>query len=233
VNLPEYDLYDQIDSFSTRLTMNTMNFLMKRGEILRIPEGTTVVTEGEESEHVFIIIEGDANVRKTDEQGNQVTIAVLGAGHLVGEMGVFLGHKRSATIVAKTAMNVVKFTNKDFINALPKTPDLTLKLLKSLSDKVHVVNGRLAEMAIASTMLILGLFVLERAKPGETCEISLDVTEVVRETRLEQNKIVSALRSLHKRNLITKLNLVNGHTLVFEAKIPALKTYLKRLGANS
>lgn len=229
----DYDLYDQIDSFSTRLTMNTMTFLMKNGEVLKIPEGTTLVKEGEDSEYVYIIIEGDADVRKTDHLGNQVKIASIGAGHMLGEMGVFLDHKRSATIVARSAMNVVKFTNKNFVNALPKTPDLTLKLLKSLTDKVNLINSRVADMAIGSTMLILGIYIIESAGGRDECEISLDGAKVIKETKLDQRKIIAALRSLHKRNLITKLSLATGSTFVFHAKVGPLKAFLKRLGAQA
>jgi len=229
----DYNLYEQIDSFSTRLTMNTMSFLMKNGEVVKVPEGTTLVAEGEDSEHVYIIIEGDADVRKTDDLGNQLNIASIGAGHMLGEMGVFLNHRRSATIVSKTAMTVVKFTNKNFVNALPKAPDLTLKLLKSLADKVDLINSRLADMAISNTVLILGIYIMEKAGGRENCEVSLDGAQVLKDTKLDQRKITAALRSLHKRNLITKLSLASGSTFVFEAKMSPLKNFLKRLGSTS
>lgn len=228
-----YDLYEQIEGFSTRLTMNTMNFLMKNGEVLKLKEGTMLAAEGEPSEHVFIIIEGSADVRKTDHLGNHVKIANVGAGHMIGEMGVFLNHKRSATIVSKTAITVVKFSNKNFINALPKAPDLILKLLKSLAEKVDLINARVADMAIANTLLVLGIYLLEKAGNNAVCEITLNVTEVIKETRLEQRKIAGALRSFHKRNLITKLNFTQGNVFVFEAKVGPLKSFLKRMGSKS
>lgn len=229
----DYDLYAAIDSFSTRLTMNTMNFLMKKGEMLRFDEGHVIAREGDASDHVYIVIEGEADVRKTDHLGNQVRIAKVGAGHLVGEMGVFMGHKRSATIIARTDMNVVKFDNESFINALPRTPDLTLKLLKSLTEKVNEVNWLVADLAIGNTMLILGIYILEQAQGKDVCEVSIDATTVIKETKLDQKKITAALKSFHKKNMITKLTFSGGNVFVFEAKIPALRTYLKRIAAKS
>lgn len=229
----DYDLYDQIESFSTRLTMNTMNFLMKNGDLMKIEEGTTIVKEDDPSEYVYIIIDGNAEIRKTDHMGNQIKIATVGAGHMLGEMGVFLDHKRSATIVSKSPMTVVKFTNKKFVNALPKTPDLTLKLLKSLTDKVQSINSRVADMAMANTMLVLGIFIMERAGGREQCEITLEASLAIKETKLDQRKITAALKSFYKRNLITKLTFSGGNTFVFEAKMGALKAYLKRLAAKS
>ena len=213
--------------------MNTLNFLMKNGEMLKVEEGATLFKEDDVSDHVFIIIDGSADVSKTDNQGNQVKIAVVESGNLIGEMGVFLNSKRSATIVAKTAMSVVKFTNKKFINALPKTPDLTVKLLKSLTEKVNLINQRVADLAMDNTMLILGLYILEQGQPGAaTADITLDARLMMKETKLEQRKITAALKSFHQRNLITKLAFSNGHIFTFQVKLPALKTLLKRLNAR-
>lgn len=231
--MSDYDLYDQIESFTTRLTMNTMNFLMKNGEILKVPEGKFLAREGEDSTHVFIIIDGHADVRKTDHMGNEIKIASVGPGHMLGEMGIFLGHKRSATIVAKTAMSVVKFTNKKFVNALPKTPDLTLKLFKSFSDKVNEINSKVADLAIGNTMLVLGIYIMESAGGRESCEITLDATTIIKETKLDQRKITAALKSLHKRNMITRLTLSGSNTFVFDAKMAPLKDFLKRLAAKA
>jgi len=228
----DYDLYAQLESFSTRLTMNTMSFLMKSGELVTFEAGTVISREGDPSDHVYIIIDGTAEVRKTDHLGNQTKIAVVEPGGLFGEMGVFLNMRRSATILALSEMKVVRFTNEDFINALPKTPDLTIKLLRSLTEKVSSINWRVADMAISNTMLVLGTYILEAPRENGIARVALDRERLRVETRLEPAAIEDALKTLAKRGLIES---VRGEvtTIRFEARVTELEIFLRKLAAKS
>ncbi|MDJ0841714.1 MAG: cyclic nucleotide-binding domain-containing protein [Acidobacteriota bacterium] len=229
----DYDLYAQLESFNTRLTMNTMQFLMKNGEVVKYEKGAIVSREGDPSDHVYIIIDGSALVRKTDHLGNQVKIATIESGGLFGEMGVFLDMRRSATIVAQTPMTAARFTNENFINALPRTPDLTVKLLRSLTEKVNKVNWRVADMAISNAMLVIGTYILECPVLDDLASCIMDSELVKKETRLEQHKIVDALKTFHKRGLIRNLAFNDGRNFVFEAKVPELKKFLRKLAAKT
>ena len=228
----DYDLYAQLESFNTRLTVNTMSFLMKNGEMHKFAQDEVISREGDPSEHVYIIIDGTAVVRKTDHLGNQVKIATIEAGGLFGEMGVFLDMRRSATIVARTPMTVVTFTNEAFINSLPRMPDLNVKLLRSLTEKVNKINWRVADMAICNTMLVIGTYVLESPREDNTACVSLDIETVTKESRLDQHKITDALKSFYKRSLIRNLTINDGKTFVFEADVPKLRSFLRKLAAK-
>lgn len=229
----DYDLYAQLESFNTRLTVNTMNFLMKNGEVLKYEKDTIVSREGDPSTDVFIIIDGTALVQKIDHLGNNVNIATIDPGGLFGEMGVFLDMRRSATIVSKTAMTVAKFSNENFINALPRTPDLTIKLLRSLTEKVNRINWRVADMAICNTMLVVGSFIFDFPVEDGIAKVTLDSELVKQQSKLDQHKVIDALKSFHKRNLIRGLQFNDGRNFLFEAKVPQLKAFLRKLASKN
>ena len=223
-----YDLYSQIETFSTKLTMNTISFLMKAGEVKRIPKGQVISKEGDDSEHVYIVIDGVARIEKTDRLGNQTRIASVESGGLIGEMGVFLDMKRSATVVAASDMTLVEFTNEKFVNALPKTPDLTVRLLKSLTDKINLANQRYADTALKNHMLIVGMHIIDEA--NEKGEVHLDAGQLFKDTRLDRLKLVSALANFRKQNLISKWRFEeDGLSVEFKTKVADLKRYMKRL----
>lgn len=228
----EYDLYSQLETFSTKLTMNAISFLMKSGELKRYKRGEVIAREGEDSEHVYIIIDGTAAVEKIDEMGNKSRLATVPAGSLIGEMGVFLERKRSATIVANSDMNLIKFTNQNFINALPKTPDLTLRLLRSLSDKINLINNKYTNALAANNMLSVGVYIISAAKGNDEVEVQLDTKVMISQTKINAHKIKSALQVFLSKNLISKWRFNENNCLVFKVHLPRLKDFLNGLAAS-
>ena len=220
--------------FLPKLTMNTMNFLMKCGEMQRIIAGEVISQEGEPSEHVYIIIDGEAEITKIDEMGNKTKIAVVKAGGLIGEMGVFLDMKRSATVIAATDMTLVKFTNESFINALPKTPDLTVRLLKSLTDKVNVINQSYADISGKNVMLIVGMYIMEipHARGTESLALTLNIRRIAEETRLGSRKIATALNRFQKAGLITDLQIGADKSINCTAQMIKMRDFFRTLGES-
>jgi len=80
-----------------------------------VPEGKELVREGDYSYDVLAIEEGTARVTRGGE-----TIADLGPGDVVGEMGVLQRDQRNATVIATSPMMLMTLTGWD-IKRLEKT----------------------------------------------------------------------------------------------------------------
>ena len=48
------------------------------------PKGRTIVAEGEPSQSLYILLSGRAKVQRSDTEGKEVILAVLGPGDIVG-----------------------------------------------------------------------------------------------------------------------------------------------------
>ena len=79
-----------------------------------VPAGTTLMREGDYSNEVLAIETGTADVLQGDR-----TVASLGPGDIVGEMGVLERELRNASVVATSPMRLVRMTNWD-VKRLPK-----------------------------------------------------------------------------------------------------------------
>jgi CRP/FNR family transcriptional regulator, cyclic AMP receptor protein len=79
-----------------------------------VPAGTTLIREGDFSNEVLAIETGTADVLQGDR-----TVASLGPGDIVGEMGVLERGLRNASVVATSPMRLVRMTNWD-VKRLPK-----------------------------------------------------------------------------------------------------------------
>ena len=80
-----------------------------------VPESKELVREGDYSYDVLAIEEGTARVERAGE-----TIAELGPGDVVGEMGVLKREQRNATVIATSPALLVTLTSWD-IRRLQKT----------------------------------------------------------------------------------------------------------------
>lgn len=73
-----------------------------------VPDGKELVREGDYSYDLIAIEDGTAKVHRGDE-----TVAELGPGDIVGEMGVLERQQRNASVTATSAMMLVTLTGWD------------------------------------------------------------------------------------------------------------------------
>jgi CRP-like cAMP-binding protein len=88
-----------------------------------VPEGKELVREGDYSYDLIAIEEGTARVHRGDE-----TIAELGPGDIVGEMGVLERAQRSASVTATSPMLLVTLTGWDVRKLRKQAPDAVERL---------------------------------------------------------------------------------------------------------
>ena len=91
-----------------------------------VPESKELVREGDYSYDVLAIEEGTARVERAGD-----TIAELGPGDVVGEMGVLQRSQRNATVVATSPMMLVTLTSWD-IRRLQKTAPKAVEHLRQV-----------------------------------------------------------------------------------------------------
>ena len=90
------------------------------------PTGATLIREGDYSNDMLAIESGTADV----VHGGR-TVASLGPGDIVGEMGVLTRELRSASVVATSPMRLVRLTTWD-VKRLPKeTRERLAELVRS------------------------------------------------------------------------------------------------------
>jgi len=117
-------------------------------ELVTYHAGTVVFKEGDPGDFVGFVVSGKLEVKKqTEFKGNQLIIALLGSGALVGELSMFDKHNRSATVEAKEDTVLIKLWNEKFESLIGQHPYIGIKILKSfiriLSLRLRKVTERL------------------------------------------------------------------------------------------
>lgn len=114
-------------------------------------EGETIFNEGDDGTFMCVVHEGRVAVIKNDQNENPVTLGVEGVGHVIGEMAVLDGERRSASCVAKSDC-VLLMLSKDAMDAmLEEQPRIGAKILRaiavSLSRRMRMAAGKLVDYA--------------------------------------------------------------------------------------
>jgi CRP/FNR family transcriptional regulator, cyclic AMP receptor protein len=102
-------------------------------EELEVDAGTTLTEEGEFGYAMFAVTEGTADVLK-----DGVQIRTLGPGDVFGEIAVFYGGVRTATVVAKTPMKLVMIFNGELWRLNRDAPQVAEKLRATVADRLGV-----------------------------------------------------------------------------------------------
>jgi CRP/FNR family cyclic AMP-dependent transcriptional regulator len=84
-----------------------------------VPTGERIISQGDFAYELFAIVEGTARV----EQDGTV-IATLGPGDLLGEIGLLLTGRRTASIVAETPMQLLALFDQTFRRLSAEHPEL-------------------------------------------------------------------------------------------------------------
>ncbi len=109
-------------------------------------DGEEIFREGETSEAAFLIVSGEVNVVKGIASGHPWTIATVGAGEYIGEMGVVDRKPRSATAIAKGPTVVAPVTQDQFLELLLQNPEEAVGLIKILIERLRAAGDKLAEL---------------------------------------------------------------------------------------
>jgi CRP-like cAMP-binding protein len=97
--------------------------------------GETIFKEGDEAQQLFVIKSGEVRI----QAGNR-TLAELSTNHIFGEMALIDDAPRSATATAKTDVELVPISEKQFLFLVSQTPFFALKVMRVLARRLRATN---------------------------------------------------------------------------------------------
>ena len=99
------------------------------------PKSSTIVCKDDPGTSLFIVRTGIVNVIAESPHGNAVDLATFQSGEFFGEMALFDGQTRSATVVAQEDTTVVEISRESFLKLVFHQPDAALKIMAEISNR--------------------------------------------------------------------------------------------------
>lgn len=120
-------LFPHLPLFSA-LEQEGLRALIGCFEMITVPAGKAVISEGEEGAEAYIVARGELEVRRTTEDGRTITLARLTNGALFGEMALLSRAPRAASVVANRP-SILLVARREALEAVAeKRPEVGVEL---------------------------------------------------------------------------------------------------------
>ena len=114
------------------LTRPELQQVVQAAEQLDVEAGEELVTEGRVGREFFLILVGEAVVRRGDDE-----VATLEPGQWFGELALIDNEPRSATVQAVTDMKLLVLGQAEFAGLLETVPGIAAKLLTGMAHRLR------------------------------------------------------------------------------------------------
>ena len=118
--------------------------------------------DGDTPDWFYVVAEGKVKVLKHSSSGREFIIAFFGSGEMFGEVAVFENKPYPASAQAVAETRVVAIKKEDFLSFLANRPQVALRIINVLGERLRDAQSRLRDLAgerveqrLASVLLML------------------------------------------------------------------------------
>ena len=112
--------------------------IARAADEVEIDAGRALVEQGAAGHEDFVLIEGQAVVRRNDQD-----VATLGPGQAFGELAILDGGPRTASVIATEPLRVLVLGQREFGALLDEVPGLGRKLLTTMARRVRALDEQI------------------------------------------------------------------------------------------
>jgi CRP/FNR family cyclic AMP-dependent transcriptional regulator len=158
------------------------------------PRGTTIISAGDSTDSLYVIISGRLKVMMSDDEGREVILAMLGPNEFFGEMGLIDDAPRSATVVALEACELLSLSKRDFKKCLEDNFELSMTVMRGLVRRLREADKKIGSLALMDVYGRVARLLLEMAE-------NVDGEKIVTRKLAKQDiaKMIGASREMVSR----------------------------------
>ena len=177
--------------------------MLHRAVERRVRRGQVIVQKGDEGTSMMAVLHGRVRISAMSAEGKELTLNVINAGDVFGELSLLDGKPRSADAIAIEDTLLLVLERRVFLPFLKARPDLMLRLLAVMCDRVRRTSGALEEIALFELPVRLARVLVQlsddygRPFTGGSIRIDLklsqrDLSTLVASSRESVNKLLRA-----------------------------------------
>ena len=125
-----------------------LDTISKVGVRTKYKKGSIILLEEEAGAALFVIVSGKVKIVRTDDDGREVILSILGENDFFGEMAILDGLARSASVVAITKADLFMIHRRDFLNLLTDFPAVAISLLKELTMRLRKADAQIKSLSL-------------------------------------------------------------------------------------
>jgi CRP/FNR family transcriptional regulator, cyclic AMP receptor protein len=192
--LSHLDLIRRIPIFAM-LSEAEAALLSQNANKQRFKRGENLLTQGERTDALFIVLTGKARVVVMDHRQREVILSDLQPGECVGEMSLIDNEPHSATVRADTVCDVLVLESQAFARCLAENSALSYGVMRGLAQRLRQADRKIQSLALSDVYGRVATALMDMADTPTTGPM------VIREriSRQDLAKMIGASREMVSR----------------------------------
>lgn len=195
-----------------------MNLIIRR----RYKKGQIIFFEGDVSDKFYIINKGKIKIYKYTKEGKEQILYILSEGDFLGYLSLLKKGKFDFNAEALEDVSVCLLTKDDFDNIVKKTPEISLRILENLHDRlvslenlVQTLSTKDIEARIAGLLISFAKDFGSIDKSGTVIEMPLSREEMANYIGVTRETMSRKLSAMEEEGII---ELVGNKKIVIKDK---------------
>ncbi|MYT68426.1 MULTISPECIES: Crp/Fnr family transcriptional regulator [unclassified Streptomyces] len=202
-------LFGEHQAFLPQLSPADRGTLTALGTTRTFAAHETLLTEGERSSHLVLLLTGWCAAWIATERGGQLILGLRSEGELIGEMAALDGRPRSASVTTLSPTTGLVVPRDPFRRFLSERPHVTALVLGQLTQRLRSADRERRALASLTVLQRLCRALVELAErtgrtQGTVVTIALPLAqhELAAAVGCTREAVAKALRLLRERGLV-------------------------------
>jgi CRP/FNR family transcriptional regulator, dissimilatory nitrate respiration regulator len=178
--------------------------VLESARVLRLERGQILFTRGDPAQGFYLVLEGTIKLYLLSPEGEEKVVEVMQPGQTFAEAVMFMEQEAyPVNAAALTNLRLAAFSNAVFIQLLRESPGLALRMLATLSRRLHGLLHQIDELALqdATHRLVAYLLMLPR-EVEDTIALDLPKQVIAARLAITPETLSRTLAVLRERRLL-------------------------------
>lgn len=193
-------------SLFAKLTRSELDQLLARARVESYRAKQEIFHKGSPGAGLLAVLRGRVRISSLGPDGGELVLNVIEEGEVFGEIALLDGKDRTADASALTDCDLLAIDRRDFVPFLRANPDVALRLLVVLCDRLRRTTAQVEDMTFLDAPRRLAKKLLELAEgrraAGGALEVKISQRELGNMLGLSRESINKQFALWHKDGVI-------------------------------
>ena len=209
--------------------------LVGLGHLVQYEPDTLIFDKGDPGDCLYAILKGQVGIHTSSVDGKMMTLNLLDAGKVLGEIALIDGKPRTASATAQRPTELFRIDRGAFIPFLERHPRLAIRLMGVLCDRLRWVSENIEDAVFHDVPRRLARRLLQLADAyGQPTPAGLRINQAMSQenlasmlgvTREMVNKSLKALKTAHAITYAKGFLVITNMDLVRDMAGEAMRPY--------
>jgi CRP/FNR family transcriptional regulator len=162
-------------SLFSGLNKNDLENIAGLSEIVHIPRGQLLFSEGETAKAFYVVFRGRMRIYKLSSSGREQTLLAPGPGTSMAEAALFADGKFPAYSAAQEDSELISIDRARFLELIKTRPQIALNMIALLSERLRNFARKIEQLSLMGVVPRLAEYIVRESK-GKT-EFPLDISK--------------------------------------------------------